>query len=107
MAGTVEDMLHSAYAAIRGMEMNRSMAPVTLDHLLKEHIESIKGGQSRLIVLASNGTRDKQTTKVSKLARLDAIKRTVDQVVSAVSNAGSDKAKLRSLGLDDSGTGMT
>lgn len=103
MAGNIEEMLHSAYAAIRGMEQNRSMAPITLDHLLKEHIDAIRGGTNRSIVLASTGTRDKKSMKVPKLAALDAIQRSIDQVVNAVSAAGSDKAKLRDLGLDDAG----
>ena len=105
MAGSIADMLHAAYSAIRGVEQNRSMAPITLDHLLKEHIESIKGGSSRFVVLASTGTRDQASTKISKLEQLASIQRSVNKVVDAVSKAGSDKAKLRELGLDDVGQG--
>lgn len=107
MAGAVEDMLHSAYSVIRGIEQNRSMAPVTLDHLLKDQIEAIKGGESAFILLASTGTRSQKVLKISRLAMLDNIEKAVDQVVKAVSSAGSDKAKLRDLGLDTVGQGTT
>lgn len=103
MAGNVNEMLYAAYAAIRGREQSRSMAPITIDHLLKDQIEAIKGGDSRLVVLASSGSRDKGNNRVTKLDALDTLQRNVDQVVKAFDKAGSDKTKLADLGLDDYG----
>ena len=103
MAGDVNEMMYAAYAAIRGREQSRSMAPITLDHLLKAQIEAIKGGDSRGVLLAATGTRDQGNNRVTKLDALDAIQKNVDQVVKAFDKAGSDKTKLRALGLDDYG----
>jgi hypothetical protein len=107
MAGNVNEMLYAAYSAIRGREQCRSMAPITLDHLLKDHIESIKGGDSRTVILAASGTRDQGNNRVSKLDALDAVKQNVDQVVKAFDKAGNDLTKLRMLGLDGSGQSST
>lgn len=106
MAGDVQDRLHAAYSAIRGREQNRALAPVTLDHLLKEHIESIQGGDSRTL-LAASGTRDKGNNRISKIDALDALKSDVEAVVRAIEKAGSDTTKLRLLGLDGSGQEST
>ena len=103
MAGNVNEMLYAAYAAIRGREQSRSMVPITLDHLLKDQIESIKGGDSRLVVMAASGSRDKGNNRVTKLDALAAIQQNVDQVVKSFDKAGSDKTKLAELGLDDYG----
>jgi hypothetical protein len=100
----IEDMLHAAYSSIRGREQSRATAPITLDHLLQQHIEAIRGGESRSLLSAS-GRREGGHKKVSKLVALDNIKSQVDKVASAVNSAGGDKTKLAALGLDDYGQG--
>jgi hypothetical protein len=64
---TTREMLHSAYAAVRGSAMNTTVASITLDHLLQEQIDSIRGSKKR----------------VSKLGILDTIEKNIDGVVQA------------------------
>lgn len=106
MANSVEYILHSVYSSVRGAEQNRSSVPLTLDHLLQERIDAIRGGKSREVLLVS-GARDSSTKKPTKLDQLTAMKTAIDQVVSALNKAGSDPAKLRDLGLDTVGQVLT
>lgn len=98
-ARDLEFILHSAYSAVRASESNKALTPITLDHLLQEHIDSIKGGSLRLL-LSSAGTPLNQA-RVSKLDALDVIKKAVDDVVAAVEAAGDDPQKLAKLGFDE------
>lgn len=64
---SVQEMLHEAYSTVRGSEMSKSISNVTLDHLLQEQIDSIRGvGQTS-----------------SKLSRLRTIEQNIDAVVQA------------------------
>jgi hypothetical protein len=59
---SVEAMLSAAYSAIRGNEMNKSVAGLTLDHFLQARIDSIK---------------------TQKLPALDAIEKNINDIVAA------------------------
>lgn len=64
---TTREMLHAAYAAVRGAAMNRAVSSITLDHLLQEQIDSIRGSKKR----------------VSKLAVLDTIEKNINNVINS------------------------
>lgn len=101
MAASLQELLHSAYSAVRADETNKSLSPITIDHLIQERIDAIQGGDSRLL-LSSDGT-SLNSNRISKLAVLDNIDAAVDAIVSAVKAAGDDPAKLRKLGLSVAG----
>lgn len=102
METDLQDILHSAYSAIRGAETNKALAPLTLDHLLQELIDSIQGGASRNLLSASGSSTN--TSRVSKLDALDTIEKSINDVVAQVENAGNDEAKLQKLGLSNTET---
>ena len=91
----IENLVQAAYSFIRGVESNRSVSSLTLDHLLQQHIDAIRGGDTR-VLLDARGTGHARS---SKLAQLDSIQAGIDQVVQAVKDAGTDSTKLQELGL--------
>ncbi len=64
----VQEMLASAYATLRSDAVTKSISALTLDHLIQERIDSIRG---------------------KKLSDLDAMKKDVDDVVSAAQKTES------------------
>lgn len=96
MADSALTVLHSAYAAVRGSEKSRALSTVTLDHLLQEQIDLIKGGETNVLLGASGSMIG---SRLSKLDRLDNIEKQVNDVVAAVEAAGNDPAKLEAIGL--------
>jgi hypothetical protein len=97
VAGNIPDWLHSAYTAIRAAETNKSLSPMTLDHLLQEKIDSIQGGDTRSMIDYTG--KALSVGKQSKLDILDSIDVTIDAIVAAIQQAGSDPTKLRALGF--------
>jgi len=102
MSGSIQDLLSAAYAAIRGSEQNKALAPITLDHLLKIHIDDIQGTTK---VSFSAAATPLGYNKISKLDALKYIQAQIDTAAKAIQDAGSDKEKLNNLGLDDVGQG--
>jgi hypothetical protein len=98
IAGNIPDWLHSAYTAVRANETNKALAPITLDHLIQEKIDSIEGGTTRALISYTGKTTSQ--SRISKLDALDFIDATIDGVVAAVRKAGNDPTKLRDLGFD-------
>lgn len=88
--------LHSAYAFIRSVEVNKATAALTLDHLLQEQIQRLKASTTRA-VLDSKG--ENHGNRISYLDTLDALSQDIQNVVQAVNNAGSDAEKLTALGI--------
>jgi hypothetical protein len=93
---SIHEILHSAYSFVRSVEANRSVAAITLDHLLQEQIDAIKGGES-LALLDAKG--ENKGMRAAKLEQLDSLERDIDAVVQAVESAGEDPEKLVQLGL--------
>lgn len=94
----LRNTLHSAFSFIRSVESNRATAALTLDHLIKQQIELIEGGSERNIVVQdSQGTT--QMKKVSKLDRLESLKKDLETVVQQVKDAGDDVETLTRLGI--------
>lgn len=77
---SIQELLHSAYTAVRASETTKSIAALTLDHLLEEQIASIRGG-TPLNLLDSAGRP--VGVRVSKLAMLTSIELDIDAVVGA------------------------
>lgn len=77
---SVQELLHSAYSAVRASETTKSIAALTLDHLIEEQIASIRGG-TPLNILDSAGKP--VSVRVSKLAALTTIELDIDAVVKA------------------------
>jgi len=96
MASSIQDLVHTAYSFVRGQEANRSIAALTLDHLIQQQIDGIKGGDTRALLGAAG---DVVGMRPSKLSILDSIEKSIDQVVQAVESAGDDPSKLDALGL--------
>lgn len=100
MSGTIDlrQAIHAAYAYVHSAETNKGLSGLTLDHLLNEHILSLKGSATRQVVDISGNQIGKTA---SRLDRLQAMKDALDSVVSAIEQAGSDPEKLEALGLTD------
>ncbi len=96
MASAIEEVLHSAYSFIRGVEANKSVASLTLDHLIQQQIDAIKGGGSRVLLDAAG---QRSMSRRSKLDLLNGIETDIDRIVKAVEDAGEDEEKLYQLGL--------
>ena len=88
--------LHSAYAFIRSVEVNKATASLTLDHLLQEQISKLKKGDTRSI-LDSKG--ESLGNRIAYLDTLDALSEELKNVVQAVKDAVSDPEKLKALGI--------
>lgn len=83
MASGVEELLQNAYSFVRGVESNRAIATLTLDHLIQEHIDSIEGGEGRNLLDAAGNASGK---RLSKLERLDQVERDVTTAIDAIKN---------------------
>ncbi len=81
-----EEILHSAYSYVRSVETNRAIAQLTLDHLLQERIDAIKGGDSRTLLGADGKPSASLTKRVSRLAVLDSIEAGINALVTAKEN---------------------
>ena len=97
MSSSAEERLYSAYSFIIGVERNKALAALTLDHLLNEHIIAIEGEDPEFIMSVTGQTSE---YKVSKLQRLETLKDDIDSLVSAVEEAGDDYVALAKIGLD-------
>ena len=91
-------ILHSAYSFVRSVESNRSISSLTLDHLIQEHITSIKKGAVRSLLDAKG---ESMGNRASKFDQLDELERDVEKLATAVKAAGDDQAKLADLGFSD------
>jgi hypothetical protein len=92
--------LHSAYAFVRGVETNKSMANLDLEHLIKEHVDTIKstkaGGTARAITDYKNQSYGERLTKIDML---DALKESMGKVVDTLSGLKDDPEALKAMGL--------
>jgi hypothetical protein len=95
---SARSILHAAYTFVRSVESNKAASALTLDHLLQEHITSIKQGEVREI-LDGKGESIKDAKRASKIDELTELEKQVTDLVSAIGNAGDDPAKLSAVGL--------
>jgi hypothetical protein len=96
MSSSAEESIHAAYSYVRGVEKNRALAALTLDHLLNEHILSIEGGDPEYIMSVQG---EAASLRIPKLKRIQEVQKHIDNLVAAVEDAGDDAAKLTKLGL--------
>lgn len=81
-----EEILHAAYSYVRGVETNKAIAVVSLDHLLNDAIEAIEGGTGRDLLGADGKASSRTSTRPSRLSVLDAIEKNIDALVKAKSS---------------------
>lgn len=91
-------VLHSAYTFVRGVEVNKASSAITLDHLIKEQIDTYKKSSTRAILDAKG---EDVGSRSSHLDDLESLEKEVNSVVEAVKNAGSDAQKLRAIGINE------
>jgi hypothetical protein len=91
----IRTILYSAYTSVRSQAVNTAISGVTIDHLLQEHIISLKQSSSQTV------TDDKGPSRArpSKLDELLSLQESINSVYSSILKAGSDPSKLESLGL--------
>lgn len=75
---SLRNTLAGGIAFVKGVEQNRATSAITLDHLLQEHVTSI---------------REK------KVPQIDELESALNAAVKAVVDAGTDEAKLKELGV--------
>ncbi len=93
---TLRKVLHSAYTFVRGVEVNKAIASLTLDHLIQEQIDSYKQSSERTIIDARG---ENVGSRISKLDSLDELEQELDSVVKSIQKAGTDAEKLREIGI--------
>jgi len=89
--------LAAGFSFIRGVEVNRSTAALTIDHLINEQIRSISHGATREML---DGKGAKYGGRVSKLDAIEVIEENIKAAAKAVRDAGDDVDKLAELGID-------
>lgn len=93
--------LHSAFAFVRSVETNKSLANIELEHLIKEHIENIKsveaeGGKARTITDYKNQSYGDRLTKIDRLL---ALQEQMKNVVSTLNSLKDNPDALKAMGL--------
>ena len=89
-------ILHSSYTYVRSTETTKSVSSLTLDHLIQERIDSLKGNSKREIVDATGKSMGSRKSRYDKLSELE---ENIKGLVKAVEDAGDDRAKLEALGI--------
>lgn len=92
----LRSILHSSFAYVRGTEVNKATAALTLDHIIQEQIKTLKKGETRDIL---DGQGTSLEHRPSRLDRLDALEADINKVVDALVAAGDDAEKLSALGI--------
>lgn len=92
----LREIIHSAYSYIRSTEVNKAASALTLDHLIQEQIKALKKGETATV---TDDTGEAGGGNLSRWDRLDALERSIDQVVQALTDAGDDQDKLSALGV--------
>ena len=95
-ATDLHSVLHSAYTFVRSMETNSSIAALTLDHLLQDHINALKKGSTTVM---SDATGTGIGSRKSRWDQLDELQSQFNSVISSLQNAGNDPEKLQALGV--------
>jgi hypothetical protein len=96
MSQDIRTVLHSAFSFVRGTEVNKATAALTLDHLIQEQIKTLKRGETISVLDGQGSTIDHRP---SRWDQLDALEHDLDQAVAAIQAAGDDQAKLAALGI--------
>lgn len=96
MSGDLRAVLHSTFAYVRGTEVNKAVASLTLDHIIQEQIKTLKKKETRDIL---DGQGTTMSHRSSRYDRLEALEADIDKVVSAIEAAGDDAGKLSALGI--------
>ena len=89
--------LHSVYAFIRSVEVNKAVASLTLDHLIQEQISRYKSNTNRTILDSKGASLG---NRISYLDTLDSLEKDINTLVTTLNDKGADQAKLEALGLN-------
>lgn len=95
-------ILHSAYTFVRSSETNNSISALTLDHLLKEHIQALGSDPEKRKTekrVMSDATGAGFDSRASRWDQIDDMEKQFNGVIKAIKEAGDDIAKLKALGI--------
>lgn len=84
-------IIHSAYSFIRGVESRTSLVPLSLDHVIQEHLDRIQSSSaatSQVAIRSSTSARPKRPTKQESLRYLQ---EELSRAVSAISASRGSK----------------
>lgn len=96
MSQDIRSVLHSAYTFVRSIEENKSIASLTLDHLIQAQIDSLQKGSTTTI---NDGQGQSVGSRPSRFDQLDALLTSVNNAIQVINQAGDDPAKLDALGI--------
>src|SRR3954471_20656740 len=97
MSQDARRILHSAYTFVRSIESNKAAAALTLDHVLEEQIAILKKSEVREIL---DGKGESVGNRISRYDTLVNLEADMTKLVAAMKSAGSDEAKLATLGFN-------
>lgn len=84
-------IIHSAYSFVRGIESRTALAPLSLDHVIQEHLDRIQGSsslQSQVAIRSATSSRPKRLTKQEALLSLQS---ELSMAVKAISSSEGSK----------------
>jgi hypothetical protein len=89
-------ILQSAYSFVKSIEVNKAVSNISLDGLLKDHIDSLQQGTKTQIVDAHGKPLG---SRLSKWDQLDELSNQFAVIIKAIKAAGTNASKLNSLGI--------
>lgn len=95
-------ILHSAYSFVRSVETNNSISALTLDHLLKEHIQALGSDPEKRKTekrVMSDATGTGFDSRPSRWDQINEMEKQFNNVIEVIKKAGDDPAKLKALGI--------
>jgi hypothetical protein len=91
-------ILHSGYSALRGLEVSKALSGVTLNHVIKGHIDSLKRDSLRASFLVDD-RGESLGDRISQWDRIDEIEKMFKDAVKALEAAGDSTESLNALGI--------
>ena len=93
-------VLHAGYTFVRSLETNKAISALTLDHLIQDHIDSLKQGVTVASAILDDSGKS-VGDRISRWDRVDEVEKLLTQAVKALKDAGTSSVKLAALGIDN------
>ena len=100
----IRGTLHSAYSFIRSIEMNKAVTTVTLDNLLQEHLDNLKGKARAVVDQTGKNTYAERSSRYDQIT---AIQTRMEAAVEAIKAAKDSPEELQALGIYPESKGVT
>lgn len=84
-------IIHSAYSLVRGIESRTALEPLSLDHVIQEHLERIQSTSStnsQVAIRSATSSRPKRPTKQETLL---ALQQDLSRAVNAIASSKGSK----------------